>query len=288
MIANSFGCEKVENIANCDQNKDGTLDPDELAEGAQLDTDDDGAGDACDNCKDIQNPDQVNSDLDGLGDACDIDDDNDGVFDDGDNSGLAGDNPCRAGISTDCDDNCPRTPNGNQADANGDSLGDACDNDLDGFHNDLDNCPNDANSDQLDSDGDGFGDVCDNCPNQSVADDTDGDGVGDLCDNCPNDYNPNQDDSNNDGIGDVCDNDSDGVPDSSDNCPNDSNSSQTDSDDDTIGDACDNCPNNANGPNCSELYLNCDKNGDGCVEQEEVDVGNQRDTDGDGIGDACE
>ena len=49
----------------------------------------------------------------------------------------------------DGDDNCPVTPNPDQADVDGEGVGDVCD-----------NCPNDANPDQLDSDGDGVGDVC--------------------------------------------------------------------------------------------------------------------------------
>ena len=47
-------------------------------------------------------------------------------------------------------DNCPSTPNPDQADFDGDSIGDACDPDVDGdsVENTLDNCPLVANSDQ--------------------------------------------------------------------------------------------------------------------------------------------
>ena len=71
------------------------------------------------------------------------------------------------------------------------------DGDGDGINDDVDNCPNTANSDQADNDGDGMGDVCDddddndgvldvndNCPLTANAgqEDYDGDGLGDICD----------------------------------------------------------------------------------------------------------
>jgi hypothetical protein len=42
------------------------------------------AGDLCDNCPALSNPDQVDTDLDGLGNVCDPDDDNDGTPDESD------------------------------------------------------------------------------------------------------------------------------------------------------------------------------------------------------------
>lgn len=116
-------------------------------------------------------------------------------------------------------DNCPNTPNPEQADSDGDDVGDACD-----------NCAAAANGNQADADGDGRGDACDNCAGVSNANqaDGDGDGRGDACDNCPGTSNASQADSDGDGRGDSCD-----------NCPNAANANQADSDGDGLGDACD-------------------------------------------------
>ncbi len=136
-------------------------------------------------------------------------------------------------------DNCPYVYNPNQADSDGDDIGDVCD-----------NCPYVANPDQTDEDQDSIGDVCDECF------DSDGDGYGDpgyalnTCpeDNCPNIYNPDQADADDDGIGDVCDAcpldplndaDGDGWCANEDNCPTIHNPDQADSDGDGIGDYCD-------------------------------------------------
>lgn len=88
----------------------------------------------------------------------------------------------------DIDDNCVNTPNEDQADANSDGVGDACeqtgdpDGDGDGVPDAVDNCPDDANPDQADTNEDGVGDACDS----SSEDDSDGDGVLDTEDFCPN------------------------------------------------------------------------------------------------------
>ncbi len=165
-------------------------------------------------------------------------------------------------VFSDCVDNCPADFNDDQADADGDGVGDACDacssdplNDADDdtVCGDVDNCPAVANIDQADSDvdfGDGVGDACDNCPadfNDDQAD-ADGDGVGDACDACSSD--PLNDADDDTVCGDV------------DNCPDDANGDQTDTDGDILGDVCDNCPT---------IYND-----------------EQDDTDNDGVGDECD
>jgi gliding motility-associated-like protein len=80
-------------------------------------------------------------------------------------------------------DNCPLTPNANQADNDQDGKGDVCDNDddNDGVLDTIDNCPIIGNSDQADRDRDGKGDVCDTIEiNVAQAITPNGDGVNDT------------------------------------------------------------------------------------------------------------
>ncbi|MCP4249163.1 MAG: hypothetical protein GY778_19130, partial [bacterium] len=98
------------------------------SERTAVDSDWDAFPDPADNCPQVYNPGQVDTDDDGVGDACEAfaDSDGDGIADDGDWSGVAGDNPCTAGNIISCDDNCRTTANSDQADSNGDGVGDAC------------------------------------------------------------------------------------------------------------------------------------------------------------------
>lgn len=203
----------------------------------------------------------------------------------------------------DSQDNCPMTANPDQADADQNGLGDACeltggagnnaadDSDGDGWADSVDNCPAVANPGQQDSDGNGLGDACD-AGGSAAAVDSDGDGWPDAQDNCPAVSNPGQEDSDSDGVGDVCDaswtgssqadSDGDGVADSVDNCPSVANPGQEDVDANGVGDACE-----AGGGTAVS-----DSDGDGIVDSLDncpsVSNPGQEDADGNGVGDACE
>jgi hypothetical protein len=74
--------------------------------------------------------------------------------------------------------------------------------DEDGILDSQDNCPAVKNADQADRDGDGLGDACDFC---AGGQDSDSDGICDAVDNCPQTWNPKQTDVDGNGLGDACD-----------------------------------------------------------------------------------
>jgi len=108
------------------------------------------------------------------------DEDGDGIPDDGDGSGVAGDARCRASRIDACDDDCPRLPNGPQLGScvGGAGRGGTCDGDGD--------CGSGGwcSRRQEDADGDAVGDACDLCPlvRDPLQSDRDGDELGDACD----------------------------------------------------------------------------------------------------------
>lgn len=83
------------------------------------------------------------------------------------------------------------------------------DTDGDGVDDSVDNCVGVSNTDQADADGDLIGDACDQ-PAASPTPlppplDSDGDGIVDTSDNCPNTANADQANADNDNLGNACD-----------------------------------------------------------------------------------
>jgi hypothetical protein len=128
--------------------------------------------------------------------------------------------------------------------------------DGDGVPNYKDNCPEVANPDQADTDGDHVGNACND------AADSDGDEWADAHDVCPHVPNADQADTDGDGVGDACndafDRDGDEWADALDNCPDVANPTQANRDGDELGDACDPYPDNPDNyrARCDEAVAN--------------------------------
>ena len=197
-------------------------------------------------------------------------------------------------------DNCPDTPNTDQADFDNDGQGDVCDSDDDGdgVPDANDNCPATPLSESVDADG---------CSESQLAVDTDGDGQSDIneiaCGSDPDDdtsLSPDNDgdglpdcvdpDDDNDGTDDVddafpfdptedTDSDSDGVGNNADNCPSASNPGQEDLDIDGLGDACDSDDDGDGQSDLDEIACGSDPRDDASLSP---------DNDGDGVPDCVD
>ncbi|MEZ5506847.1 MAG: thrombospondin type 3 repeat-containing protein [Gammaproteobacteria bacterium] len=166
-------CPSDANADQADADSDGRGDVCDSIE-PPADQDGDGVNDDIDNCPAVSNANQSDMDGDGQGDFCDTDIDGDGIENGSDTCPMDATNTCNGsdadgdGVNDDTD-NCPSVYNPDQADSNGNGVGDACDAGL-----------------RLDSDSDGFVDSEDAFPlNASEQNDADGDGVGDNSDVCP-------------------------------------------------------------------------------------------------------
>lgn len=197
----------------------------------------------------------------------------------------------------------------------------AADPDSDNVLSAEDNCPDTANANQANGDGDDLGDVCDACPNEAGTangcPDADADGLADAADNCPQTANPGQADTDGDGTGEACqDDDQDAVMNDRDQCPAEAGVAALagcpDADEDGVADAADLCPDEA-----GDVSGCPDPDGDGAVGPDEdcpaesgtlrgcpnadgdrlpdsedncpqVPNNDQADADGNGTGDACQ
>lgn len=150
---------------NADADEDGIADGcDTCPDDAANDVDNDGICGNVDQCPGFD--DNTDADGDGIADSCDACPND--APNDPDNDGICGISPL-----------CLKYDDGTNDDEDWIDYGcdiNAYDYDGDGFCVSADNCTQDVNPDQADSDGDGIGDVCDTCP-YDKDNDADNDGV---------------------------------------------------------------------------------------------------------------
>lgn len=159
----------------------------------------------------------------------------------------------------DSSDNCPTVSNADQANFDGDSMGDACDidDDNDGLVDPSE--PASCTGNPLPSPHPGRLDP--DCDDDNVSDGpNDPDGSGPIVagpDNCITTPNTSQTNTDGDAMGDACDpdDDNDTVADGSDNCPLVANASQANYDSDSMGDACDPDADNDGFDNAAEANV---------------------------------
>jgi gliding motility-associated-like protein len=159
-VSNGAGTRTIGFNLFIDQDTDG----DGLLNAIDPDDDNDGVLDVYDAFP-INPWEWTDTDHDGIGNNADPDDDNDGILD-----------------ACDVDTNGDGIPD-NGTDLDADGINDGCDPDIDGdgVINSRDNCPNTPNTNQADRDHDGLGDACDTIEiNASQAITPNGDGINDT------------------------------------------------------------------------------------------------------------